>query len=90
MIAGDKVLTIGEDVIVVAADAVMRSEEMAEVGNARPLEPRPALRCRAARNRGKTRNPHSGEVRMVNHNYEHENDAHESGDSWAGLLVGMY
>jgi sporulation protein YlmC with PRC-barrel domain len=32
-IAGDKVLTIGEDVIVVAADAVMRPEVVADVGN---------------------------------------------------------
>ena len=32
-IAGDKVLTIGEDMIVVAADAVMRPEVMADVGN---------------------------------------------------------
>ena len=31
-IAADKVLTIGEDVIVVAADAVMRSEETADIG----------------------------------------------------------
>ena len=33
-IAGDKVLTIGEDVIVVANAAVTRPEVMAEVGNA--------------------------------------------------------
>ena len=26
---------------------------------------------------------------MVNHNYEHENDAHEPGGSWAGLLAGL-
>ena len=32
-IAGDKVLTIGEDVIVVAADAVMRSAPTADSGN---------------------------------------------------------
>jgi len=32
-IAGDKVLTIGEDMIVVAADAVMRPEVMADAGN---------------------------------------------------------
>ena len=31
-IAADKVLTIGEDVIVVATDAVMRSEETADIG----------------------------------------------------------
>jgi len=24
---------------------------------------------------------------MVNHNYEHENDAHEPRGSWAGLLI---
>ncbi|NLE61772.1 MAG: hypothetical protein GX616_25735, partial [Planctomycetes bacterium] len=34
MIAGDQVLTIGEDVIVVAAGAVMRSDEAADTGNA--------------------------------------------------------
>jgi len=34
MITGNKVLTIGEDVIVVANAAVMRPEVMAEVGNA--------------------------------------------------------
>jgi uncharacterized protein YrrD len=34
MIPGDKVLTIGKDMIVVAADATMRPEVMAEVGNA--------------------------------------------------------
>jgi uncharacterized protein YrrD len=34
LIAGDKLLTIGEDVIVVANAAVMRPEFMAEVGNA--------------------------------------------------------
>jgi sporulation protein YlmC with PRC-barrel domain len=33
-IPGDKVLTIGEDMIVVAADAVMRSAAMAEVADA--------------------------------------------------------
>jgi sporulation protein YlmC with PRC-barrel domain len=33
-IPGDKVLTIGEDMIVVAADAVMRSAAMVEVGDA--------------------------------------------------------
>ena len=33
-IAGDKVLTIGEDMIVVAADAVMRSEELADASKA--------------------------------------------------------
>ena len=33
MIPGDKVLTIGKDMIVVAADATMRPEVMAEVGN---------------------------------------------------------
>ena len=26
-------------------------------------------------------------VTMVNHNYEHEHDAHEPGGSWAGLLA---
>jgi len=26
---------------------------------------------------------------MVNHNYEHENDAYEPGGSWAGPLVGL-
>jgi len=26
---------------------------------------------------------------MVNHNYEHENDAHEPEGSWAGTLVGL-
>jgi gas vesicle protein len=25
---------------------------------------------------------------MVNHNYEHENEAHEPRGSWAGLLIG--
>jgi len=25
---------------------------------------------------------------MVNHNYEHENNAHEPRGSWAGLLIG--
>jgi gas vesicle protein len=25
---------------------------------------------------------------MVNHNYEHENDAREPGGSWVGLLIG--
>ena len=34
MIPGDKVLTIGEDMIVVAAGATMRPEMMAEIGNA--------------------------------------------------------
>jgi len=34
MIPGNKVLTIGEDTIVVAAGATMRPEMMAEVGNA--------------------------------------------------------
>ena len=34
MIPGDKVLTIGKDMIVVAADATLRPEVMAEVGNA--------------------------------------------------------
>ena len=34
MIPGDKVLTIGKDMIVVAVDATMRPEVMAEVGNA--------------------------------------------------------
>ena len=34
MIPGDKVLTIGEDTIVVAAGATMRPEMMAEIGNA--------------------------------------------------------
>jgi hypothetical protein len=33
MISGDKVLTIGEDVIVVANAAVMQPAVMAEVGN---------------------------------------------------------
>ena len=33
MIPGDKVLTIGEDMIVVAAGATMRPEMMAEIGN---------------------------------------------------------
>ena len=33
MIPGDKVLTIGKDMIVVATDAVMRPEVMADVGN---------------------------------------------------------
>ena len=37
MIPGDKVLTIGKDMIVVAADATMRPEVMAEVGNALAL-----------------------------------------------------
>ena len=37
MIAGDKVLTIGKDMIVVAADATMRPEVMAAVGNALAL-----------------------------------------------------
>ena len=37
MIPGDKVLTIGKDMIVVAADATMRPEVMAEVGNAPAL-----------------------------------------------------
>jgi hypothetical protein len=37
MIPGDKVLTIGEDMIVVAADARMRPEMMAEVENALAL-----------------------------------------------------
>jgi len=37
MIPGDKLLTIGKDMIVVAADAVMRSAAMAEVGNALAL-----------------------------------------------------
>ena len=37
MIPGDKVLTIGEDMIVVAAGATMRPEVMAEVGNALAL-----------------------------------------------------
>jgi len=37
MIPGDKVLTIGKDMIVVAADATMRPEAMAEVGNALAL-----------------------------------------------------
>jgi hypothetical protein len=32
-IAGDKILTIGEDVIVVAADAVMRLTAPADTGN---------------------------------------------------------
>ena len=32
-IPGDKVLTIGEDMIVVAAGAAMRPEMMAEIGN---------------------------------------------------------
>ena len=36
-IAGDKVLTIGEDMIVVAADATIRPEVVAEVGNALAL-----------------------------------------------------
>jgi gas vesicle protein len=26
---------------------------------------------------------------MVNHNYEHEDDAYESGGSWAGPLAGL-
>jgi len=26
---------------------------------------------------------------MVNHDYEHENDAYEPGDSWAGPLAGL-
>ena len=34
IIAGDKVLTVGEDMIVVAADAVMRSAETADIENA--------------------------------------------------------
>jgi sporulation protein YlmC with PRC-barrel domain len=34
MITGDKVLTIGEDVIVVAADAVMRTQGVADIENA--------------------------------------------------------
>ena len=37
MIPGDKVLTIGKDMIVVAADATMQPEVMAEVGNALAL-----------------------------------------------------
>jgi len=37
MIPGDKVLTIGKDMIVVAAGATMRPEVMAEVGNALAL-----------------------------------------------------
>ena len=37
MIPGDKVLTIGKDMIVVAADATLRPEVMAEVGNALAL-----------------------------------------------------
>ena len=37
MIPGDKVLTIGKDMIVVAADTTMRPEVMAEVGNALAL-----------------------------------------------------
>jgi len=37
MIPGDKVLTIGKDMIVVAAGATMRPEVMAEVGNAPAL-----------------------------------------------------
>ena len=37
MIPGDKVLTIGKDMIVVAADSMMRPEVMAEVGNALAL-----------------------------------------------------
>ena len=37
MIPGDKVLTIGKDMIVVAADSTMRPEVMAEVGNALAL-----------------------------------------------------
>ena len=36
-IPGDKVLTIGEDMIVVAAGATMRPEVMAEIGNARAI-----------------------------------------------------
>ena len=37
MIPGDKVLTIGQDMIVVAAGATLRPEVMAEVGNALAL-----------------------------------------------------
>ena len=37
MIPGDKVLTIGKDMIVVAADATMRPDVVAEVGNALAL-----------------------------------------------------
>jgi sporulation protein YlmC with PRC-barrel domain len=37
MIPGDKVLTIGKDMIVVAANPTMRQEVMAEVGNALAL-----------------------------------------------------
>lgn len=37
MIPGDKVLTIGKDMIVVAADATLRPEVLAEVGNALAL-----------------------------------------------------
>ena len=79
-IAGDKVLTIGEDMIVVAADATMRPGVRAEAGTCRPFELR-CVRLPRGKTEAKTHKPSYRRNRMINHNHELDNDASEPGAS---------